>query len=86
MVAARLLKQIMWSANVVVVVAVVAVVVTGNVSYHPYEGLSVNVEEQQRLVQHLGPTNKVNYSTTRSCTGMCTAHHTATYENIVFRA
>lgn len=31
----------------------------GEVSYHPYEGLVVNVEEQKRIVEHLGKKNKV---------------------------
>jgi len=33
--------------------------IVGPVSYHDYEGLAVNLEEQERLVEDLGPKNKV---------------------------
>jgi len=33
--------------------------ILGNISYHDYEGLSVNLEERERLVEHLGPQNKI---------------------------
>src|SRR3954469_18411302 len=34
--------------------------IVGPVSYHNYEGLSVNLQEQERLVKDLGPKNKVS--------------------------
>ncbi|KAN0029108.1 hypothetical protein ACTFIV_010981 [Dictyostelium citrinum] len=32
--------------------------ILGDISYHTYEGISINAEEQERIVKSLGPVNK----------------------------
>jgi len=37
--------------------------VYGNISYHDYEGIAVNLDEQKRIVADLGPKHKVCHPT-----------------------